>query len=1108
MAMVSTAGRQQADRTLCYFTILLALFVVAVSNITCAQDGRRRVLRTPGLVLATEAPVAATYVMQFTRDGKHLAAAGGDKVVRVWNFDDGRVDESKVSTLRWGTWREQRGTIYAMALSPDEENQFIAIGGFGLKTGTIAVIDRTTGEVVNAIREPSSTAVITSIAFSPSGKKIAYGDDQGVVWLWDHRDEAQSSAVKIGAHKSAAGNRIRTLRFSGEDHVLSVARDGSLIRLATGGSDGRITSSLSFETQAVRAALTAPNREWIAVAGHTPGKGGGVIEVRSTKGKLVKQIRLREGAYPRALTVDSSSNTFAIAVDLQPDARFPYRPDRSSVILYDLKKGEQIRSSVKASYLVESLQFHPSGKYLAVAGGDDFELTVWDLEKDKISSEVRSPGSCLWQVGLSEDNRFLGFKDRRNQTPSSFNDWGTGDWRVFDLENRDWAGRPDSFRPVQILETAGGWTVKPDRKDRYVWYAVDAEGNMHKLPLDRSRDLLPRCYTFLNPEEGKPVRLAVGHRFGISLFELGKEGALRTRLFVGHTDDVTHVAQSGDQELLISCSRDQTISAWSLAPWDNQRELGVSFERRGRGIYVDEVAPGSPGWEAGLTGGDQLQLLAFNGQLVKGGPEAWLQRLRNPVPGRELFFRIGRERAEKPIDMLTTVRQRPIWRFFPTQDEEWVLWRWRDYFYDASTTGDRYIGWQINGGITDTPEFHEAEKFRQRFHKPEKIADLIAKARFDPERIAIPELLPPKINIDLVGKEQDAVLVKIGVEPRIDVFVAEPKEVSLWVNDHKLKRWTGIGETFTETVAVPATKLRSGENRIICQAYNQAGVRGDSGTIKLSRAERDRKPRVFALCVGISSYGKAARGPRGQLLWGDLFFAVEDAKAISQALRDQVGTSLFNSGQVHVLLEQSATRSAIIGKLQELRDTVRPDDLFVLFLAGHGYAKRIRPNVFQPRSFAFVCPDFDIASPQTTGIPGDRLYEEIIALPSRKLLLFDCCHSGSTNILREMAPERIGPAMIAACGAHESSYDIPFLGHGAFSSSVLDAIKVRFDDADQDEDKYLDTLELFEYVARRVPKTIQLAKPILGDGAVQTPQKHFPRYGDVLRVAEFPGSSN
>src|SRR5207248_11090512 len=112
----------------------------------------------------------------------------------------------------------------------------------------------------------------------------------------------------------------------------------------------------------------------------------------------------------------------------------------------------------------------------------------------------------------------------------------------------------------------------------------------------------------------------------------------------------------------------------------NQGELGVSFTVEGGQRLVEDVASGSPGWEAGLTTGDQVVLLAFDAKEVAGGPDAWNARLKNPVPGKELFFRVKRGKAGT-IDMLTTVRQRPLWRFFPTRDDEWVLWRWRDFFY-------------------------------------------------------------------------------------------------------------------------------------------------------------------------------------------------------------------------------------------------------------------------------------------------------------------------------------------------------------------------------------------------------------------------------------------
>ena len=52
----------------------------------------------------------------------------------------------------------------------------------------------------------------------------------------------------------------------------------------------------------------------------------------------------------------------------------------------------------------------------------------------------------------------------------------------------------------------------------------------------------------------------------------------------------------------------------------------------------------------------------------------------------------------------------------------------------------------------------------------------------------------------------------------------------------------------------------------------------------------------------------------------------------------------------------------------------------------------------------------------------------------------------------ELAPEGIGPFMLAACGPNEFSFDIPFLEHGAFSNAILEALGTRFNKADRDTD--------------------------------------------------------
>src|SRR5262249_51234134 len=149
---------------------------------------------------------------------------------------------------------------------------------------------------------------------------------------------------------------------------------------------------------------------------------------------------------------------------------------------------------------------------------------------------------------------------------------------------------------------------------------------------------------------------------------------------------------------------------------------------------------GSPAWEAGLTEGDEVRVFAFNARDFLydpqravpegrrkamghvGSAEECLARLQRPVPGKQFYFQLKRPGEAKLFETQTTVRQRPLWRFFPTKDNEWVLWRWRDYYYDTSTHGDSYISWQVFSDPGKVPDFYRAEQFRDRFHRPDKVA--------------------------------------------------------------------------------------------------------------------------------------------------------------------------------------------------------------------------------------------------------------------------------------------------------------------------------------------------------------------------------------------------
>src|SRR5262249_12058911 len=146
----------------------------------------------------------------------------------------------------------------------------------------------------------------------------------------------------------------------------------------------------------------------------------------------------------------------------------------------------------------------------------------------------------------------------------------------------------------------------------------------------------------------------------------------------------------------------------SLKDWESHAELGAKFALQGGKLLATAVDIGSPAWEAGLVKGDDVVLLAAGARKVYsrdatkaygpavGRPEDCIKPLLRAVPGQELYFGVRRAGQPDMIEMLTTVRQRPLWRFFPTRNRDWILWMWRNNYYDTFVHGDFAVGWQVN----------------------------------------------------------------------------------------------------------------------------------------------------------------------------------------------------------------------------------------------------------------------------------------------------------------------------------------------------------------------------------------------------------------------------
>jgi WD40 repeat protein/tRNA A-37 threonylcarbamoyl transferase component Bud32 len=148
--------------------------------------------------------IAPLNAVAISPDGRTLASAGEDRVVKVWDLADGRVAHSLA---------EHAGDVWGLAFSPD--GKLLATGS---RDATIALWGVRGGSKMRTLRGHSRSP--SRIRFSPNGRTLAAGGEKGAVEVWDVASGQERGPLP--GHSGA----VRCVAFS---------PDGT--RLASGGED-------------------------------------------------------------------------------------------------------------------------------------------------------------------------------------------------------------------------------------------------------------------------------------------------------------------------------------------------------------------------------------------------------------------------------------------------------------------------------------------------------------------------------------------------------------------------------------------------------------------------------------------------------------------------------------------------------------------------------------------------------------------------------------------------------------------------------------------------------------------------------------------------------
>jgi hypothetical protein len=239
---------------------------------------------------------------------------------------------------------------------------------------------------------------------------------------------------------------------------------------------------------------------------------------------------------------------------------------------------------------------------------------------------------------------------------------------------------------------------------------------------------------------------------------------------------------------------------------------------------------------------------------------------------------------------------------------------------------------------------------------------------------------------------------------------------------------------------------------------------------------------MFVLAIGVDKY---------RMKEYRLSYAAHDARSFASALR-VTGSGLFSDVRAKTLTDEEVSEAGVSAAIGGIAGVAQPDDVFVLFLGGHGRSIEGR-YYYYPQTL-------DFASGHTVeghGIGQDK-WETLLAkiAVQKSLLIIDTCEGDAfrgargTDTARQTAMAQLqrstGRNVIAA--SRDAAYE-GYHGHGVLTYALLEALDKGTTTSGDDRVR---VTTLAAYVGVRVPEISQKAFGIYQNPTRKLAGNDFP----------------
>ena len=1085
--------------------------------------------RSPILRLSFEGHTGAVRTLDLSDGGRTLITGGEDKDLHVWRRTDINPEGwLHRRTIRWPVTRGPRGLIYAARLKGDLA-AFAGYGAFGYR-GEIRIVDVASGELQRTLFDPQSGHLsnVVGVAWSPGDTlRLASVDVEGrlIIWqadpvtgLWSGKTWVDVDSVEYSPELAQelqlyerrsfvpiaflGDRRIvvpRFVEFKEEPQGIA-SWHLELVDLETGNRK-RLTQL--DHLRHVRS-LTSSLDGRVLVSSEYDGAVG--IWKFNDAGEVTASQQIRPSRPPLFVRLDEKGERLLVGTE-QITLEGENGEGNAAVEVWDLQADSPVRRSVKlmSQNVTAGILDRDHGEVI-VAQGNELEVVAIDSDGRFPQEQTHRLAATVHPVTKvafreSADSYQIAFGWERDEQGNKLLH-GVFDLRESKLLGRGPINAEEFLSPQRTNERWDVGGIMTDSGPRFQLFEQGQPRGVLPLDIDLHGVCTARC-TLPAPATGTEepgeipttgaVIVGTAGENGIYAYAAGEENPPRLlRQFRDHSGAITSVSTSADGNYLVSAGADSKISIWNLQELFTAsvfvNRWGCEFEIENNTLIASNVREAGPLYFRGVREGDRLILMEWTDNqaepFVQADPQKMLERLRD-LPFDSLVHLKFSRRGRPGPDFQSYPAWRPLATLFVDQGRSWAYWTPAG-FYDASFNGHQLFGWQINHDIDQPVDYFRAAQFRKRLERPDVMRKLLDAGSLPAAmRQTLTQIGPPPGD--------DAIVNQIKSKPTIELL--EPKLGSVIEGDRMrvraritAPRGAALVEprAFVSGVAALGRRVVGRDPDANAVVYEwMFGLPRDSelqlellAATESEALERLRvdlshrpgalvsKPRLHVLAIGASQY----RDPQIQ----SLDFAADATEKILKLFTNASGGLYRTSGDR--LIDRDATRPMwrVFARqaAEELRKSVSPDDLVVMYLCGHGLRDRRTDRWYFVTSDARYS---DLMNDQYGDCIAFSDLAMLAALPCRKLAILDSCHSGAVQPL--MRRDDLKSALrflqddvvitLTASEGDEEAAEQKSSRMGRFSAALVDGLQGKAPELDND----LETIslrEIVDYVSRRV----------------------------------------